>query len=67
MPTSFSAPHRWNYFLCMTSLLCFEVTAFHSVLGFWVENLHPAIVPAVMLASYCILHLWSSAWFAESE
>ncbi|KAK4057255.1 hypothetical protein OIO90_001752 [Microbotryomycetes sp. JL221] len=64
---AFGAATAWNYFLCMCSLLCFEITAFHAVCGFWSDQIHPAIIPAAMLVSYCILHLWSSRWFAESE
>jgi amino acid transporter len=63
---AFGAATAANYFLCMTSLLCFEVTAFHSIVGFW-GDIHPAIIPAAMLTSYCIIHLWSSKWFGESE
>ncbi|KAM0789292.1 hypothetical protein ACM66B_000132 [Microbotryomycetes sp. NB124-2] len=64
---AFGAATAWNYFLCMVSLLNFEITAFHAVCGFWSDQIHPAIIPAVMLTTYCMLHLWSSRWFAESE
>ncbi|KAK4051335.1 hypothetical protein OIV83_002819 [Microbotryomycetes sp. JL201] len=64
---AFGAATAWNYFLAMVSLLNFEITAFHAVCGFWSDQIHPAIIPAVMLTTYCLLHLWSSRWFAESE
>ncbi|KAG8963196.1 hypothetical protein FRC03_003290 [Tulasnella sp. 419] len=64
---AFGAATGWNYFVCMTSLLCFEVTAFTAVVQFWSDDVHPVVFPAAMLTAYGVLNLWSAKFFGETE
>ncbi|CED82003.1 general amino acid permease [Phaffia rhodozyma] len=64
---AFGGATGWTYFLAMSSLLCFEITALHAALGYWSREIHPAIVPALCIVAYSLLHKWSSKFFAETE
>jgi amino acid transporter len=48
-------------------LFNFEITAFTAVVGFWTDDVHPAIFPVAMLAVYAALNLWSAKFFGETE
>lgn len=48
------------------ALVCFEINIFSSVVGYWKE-IHPAIMPSVMIPVYFLLNIWSVAFFGEAE
>ncbi|CAE6442716.1 unnamed protein product [Rhizoctonia solani] len=64
---AFGAATSWNYWICMVALFNFEITAFTAVVGFWTDDVHPAVFPVAMLAAYAILNLWSAKFFGETE
>ncbi|CCO28205.1 General amino acid permease AGP2 [Rhizoctonia solani AG-1 IB] len=64
---AFGAATSWNYWICMVALFNFEITAFTAVVGFWTDDVHPAIFPVAMLAVYAALNLWSAKFFGETE
>ncbi|CAE6395234.1 unnamed protein product [Rhizoctonia solani] len=64
---AFGAATSWNYWICMAALFNFEITAFTAVVGFWTDDVHPAVFPVVMLAAYAALNLWSAKFFGETE
>ncbi|GAB1519874.1 proteinral amino acid permease agp2 [Rhizoctonia solani] len=64
---AFGAATSWNYWICMVALFNFEITAFTAVVGFWTDDVHPAVFPVAMLAAYAVLNLWSAKFFGETE
>ncbi|ELU45653.1 general amino acid permease (Agp2), putative [Rhizoctonia solani AG-1 IA] len=49
------------------TLFNFEITAFTAVVGFWTDDVHPAVFPVAMLVAYAVLNLWSAKFFGETE
>lgn len=56
----------WNYFLNQCALICFDVTAFTTILGYW-HVFNPAIFTSVLLGTYLALNVWNVAIFGEAE
>jgi len=57
----------WNYFISQAALICFEINIFNVVVGYWKDDLNPAILISVLVVVYCALNVWSVAWFGEAE
>jgi len=57
----------YNYFISQAALICFEINIFNVVIGFWKDDLNPAILISCLCFVYFALNIWSVAWFGEAE
>ncbi|KAI5477287.1 hypothetical protein MNV49_006508 [Pseudohyphozyma bogoriensis] len=63
---SFGVAVAWNVWLGLMSFFAYELTAFTTILNFWID-LNPAIFTTVLLAAYSAVHLWDSRFFGRLE
>ncbi|OQV01282.1 hypothetical protein CLAIMM_06665 [Cladophialophora immunda] len=65
--TAFGAAASFNYLFLLVTDIIFELTIFNTVVGYWDEDLSPAITISAMLAFYFILNIWRVDWYGEVE
>ena len=55
-----------SYFIFQCALLCFEISIFTVVVGYW-KVLNPAILSSVLIFTYFILNVWTAALFGGAH
>ncbi|KAI5478634.1 putative amino acid transporter [Pseudohyphozyma bogoriensis] len=63
---AFGVAAGWNFFIMAASFVCFEATAFQTILNYWV-TLNPAIMLTVLLVCFFLVNIWRADWFGEIE
>ncbi|KAL4402752.1 amino acid transmembrane transport protein [Malassezia pachydermatis] len=65
------AASSFNYWLLAVTFLCLETNALTSVLLFWVDESHVAmlniLIPCLCLFLYFVLNIWDARRFGEAE
>lgn len=64
---AFGCAVGWNYFIISAATLNYKITITNVVLGYWIDDLNPAIVISALLAFYFLLNAWNVKWFGEVE
>ena len=67
MRVSLVRAYRLQFILAQAALVCFELTAFNVLVGYWKDDLNPAICISVGLALFAVIQLYSVRWFGEIE
>lgn len=51
--------------LQQAALICFEINIFTAVIDYWHTDLHPAVIPSIMIPVFFALNIWNVAFFGE--
>lgn len=55
-----------NWLPQQAALVCFEINIFSTVIGYW-KDIHPAIIPSILIPLFFLINIWSVAFFGEAE